>query len=89
MWILVKCLAAVEDSKNSTSAAKAIVHKFTSEHGAVERFYRARTCYIEVAVEVDKDKRGDEPQLRSQRLWFCKPVQCDYITKESKQDVRP
>ena len=49
------------------------------------KFYNARVCCIEVAITPSEA----DGQLMSQRLWFHKPVQCDYITTEQQLQVVP
>ena len=47
---------------------------------------QARVCVIEVAMAAE-ERDGGSGALVSQKLWFHKPVQCDFITRQHQLQV--
>ena len=106
MLVQVESKSASDDGARRKAAADAasvvcqLERSRKSGDILVKKFYKARTCYIEVAVTAvseavtvkSKDGHGKlegRQRARSQKLWFSKPPHCDYLTKERTQDVSP
>jgi hypothetical protein len=90
IWILLKCLtwigqrASDMDDVADANRIRGIIEAIRTDkqRNKVYRFFKSKTCHIEVALP---KLEGNE--LKSQHLWFCKPVECDFLTQDRQDEV--
>ena len=80
-WLLANVLSTI------TQELRDALEALQVQMRDVYTFFFTRTCYVEVAMN-DAKPDSSERLLSSQLLWFVKPVVCDFLTNETKHEVR-